>query len=394
MRLPLLVALSLAFFLASGCDDPASAGLDLIEEDARPLTARLAPEGIQTRTDTALTGTRPRILAGGYASSSFGTVYARAHTDFAQAFNPADVDVQVERVTIELPIVYAAGDTTTVDRVRLFSIPSDWDANDRAATEEVSLGDEIQLRESDALVEATDSLLVLELPSEWVADNDELLVDTSFADAFHGFALDFGPDAETVYGFQMSSSGARMTAYAPEDTLRYVVQTADQELRTFTYFEREDIPDAALVRDGALLKSRFELPLPDSLLNSGLGRFGLTVYLQELEEPAGVALALPDELALIGIRQDGTEALLASGEQASDPTTLEDGSEAVGYLFSSSTSGTLRGAIQQRLLDEAPWFDAFEVRPFLGNDLSISAGRVPDADLDPIRAELIVARGR
>lgn len=353
--------LLLLALLLGACEDPSNVGIDLVGGGQDTVSvARLAlPIGRDT-TAADLTGgtlsgtalTQSRVLAGRAVHPTLGTVDARGYLDFGRPSTlPAGfLDRTIIAVELVLQRDYAYGSTNGPSALRLYDAAEEF----APITNNVTASADSAVAEGGFVtgfsVSATDSIVTVALPAEWVAANDAVLRDSTFGADFHGFLLRAPDDGNgAVYGFK--TSAARMRVYTAQDTVTYPAVDVHTQI---TKTGGAPSPDYVVLQDGSGRPLTLELPvaridsmdLRDRALT--IGRFRLTVDSEALEalRAGGFEIDLPGAITLVGQRGTSADPLAQATLQE-----VEDG-EAT-YTF------PLTAVLQDVLLRGESLYDQF-----------------------------------
>jgi len=243
-----LAGILLVLTLAA-CEDPSGVGLSLIgESGGEPVAsefpvAQMSERDANDITGGTVAGGLPRVLAGRVEDPLLGTIGATGYVDFQSPGGISDAfrNGTVTSAEIRLNRDYAYGDTASTIQLQILEMVDEWSAVGLTADSVLNSGEGV------ATVEylASDTLVVLPLPAEWVEANDAILRSTTFNDDFHGFGVrPVGGGA--VSGFHLASAVLRVATES--DTVNYVSN------RGFTSIEREagpGLPDRIAIQDGA-----------------------------------------------------------------------------------------------------------------------------------------------
>lgn len=346
----LLVLLILCALAA--CDDPSNVGLGLVgEEGGAPETATLPLGSATTVADDTLddvTGAAPRVLAGAVLDPLVGRITADATIDVAST--STDDHEEVSAATLELTPNYVYGDTLAPVRLRLRDMPEDFDPADLTA--DTTLEAAAPIREFT--FQPTDTLVTVDLPPSWVRDNSEVLLDTAFAENFHGFRLE-AVSEEAVVGF---AGTAALRVVADDDTLRFGGTSGN---KTFTHIETDrsqatTTEGRLLLQDGTGLDVRFDISRGDMLeafggaaaLNRSMLRFPVD---EDPPRPASSFIRpAPEAVVLFGFTDAQPEGIAITRLTVTNGGVLEAADE------------RLRSALQSLLAEETA-FKSFRLQP-------------------------------
>lgn len=262
---PVTAGLFLLFLTA--CEDPSNVGIGLVgEQGGEPVSVVVPASSFENQTYDDETGGSARVIAGIVNDPALGSISAKGYIDFSI---PAGVpsgfrDDPVTRAELRLVNNYVYGDTNATVTLRLFEMPAEWDDEDAPADTSYTIGPQIH----EFSFAATDSLVVVRLPAEWVTAKDTTLRSAAFNTSFHGFHL--APVSENaVIGFNGVSSVFRVVAGT--DSVAY---TLTKSASTFDRSGEPQVPDnMLLVQDGlgpaASIRFDFESA---GVLNSAINR--------------------------------------------------------------------------------------------------------------------------
>ena len=348
---PLIVLLTLTF--AAGCDDPASAGHNLIETDeAGPRLATQRAETIETTPlPPPTTGNQERALAGHVTDPIFGEVNATGYLDYAVSSRPdAFDDAELQSATLLLRNEYAYGDTTAPVTLELRPITADWEASGAPADTSLDAGTPL----TTFSFHPADTLVSVPLPEDWVTDNQDVLLSETFTDDFHGFKFTPTQDVQSVAGFAVLEDDAltsRLRLETEDDTAFYPAS------KTLTELERLSEPSTTAahlpIQAGVGPAVRLDVDLSelaDNALNRGIFRLRADTTALIQQQPEGFVRPLLRTLEVYGVQDDGEETRLALGSLNSEGY----------YVFQSSR---LRSALQAILLGELS-YDHYRVNPY------------------------------
>lgn len=286
-----------------------------------------------------------RALVGIAADPLFGTTAAQGYLDVLPQSVPEGFrDRPVLKATLRLLRSYAYGDTTTAMTVELQQIAEEWSGSEALADTTFPVLDGVITRFD---VSASDSLIEVPMPQEWVEANDATLRNANFSTLFHGFRLRTDATSGAVYGFSGRSS---LELINEQDTVRFVVS------ELFSNIEHEptgNFPDGLLpVQDGTSTGLGVSFVL-DTLgvpaLNTAFLRVNADTLAGQASLPNGFVRPLARELALYGTFDDGTDPVLLS--------TAELDTDTQRYSFSSTLTTSL---LQELILNRTP-VDGFAI---------------------------------
>lgn len=361
----------------SACDDPSSAGLELVGSGEGLLVQTTLPA---TSADTASLSVSPltgglapgsqqssgvsRALMGSVRDPLFGAITATGYLDFSVNEAPPTRfldSATVRSATLELDRSYLYGDSIQTVSVQLRDMPTTWSPSGARADTSLEAGAPIATYQ----LSPADSSFSMELPADWIARNDTTLRSRNFASVFHGFQLH--PEAgNAVVGVQGSSG--RLQVITDQDTVLYPVSQLLTTLRRTPPPEspRHRLPLQSGVGPEVHLPFSFDTTLvvqegekKDTLHTTlkGQGVNGATLYITPdttrlNDTPAQFARPSLQNLSLFGVFPNGDEVLLVNTSERTESGT---------FRFSSPS---LRQALQAVLLGEET-FSHFRLSPAL-----------------------------
>jgi hypothetical protein len=346
------LALAAAPLVLGACQDPSGVGLGLVDEDGGiPGSTVLVADSVVLTTagdaDTGGFGTpgsalqpQNRILVGRVEDPLVGGAEAIAYFDVrAPASLPNGfADRPITSATIRLTRSYLYGDTTATLRLALSEIASGWIPIGLPADTGFVTGPPLVTQD----VVVADTLIEFPLPPSWITANDLDLRSDSSAAAIDGFQLRVdgaAPLPGVVIGLQTSTDTDVLSSLRlinDRDTVDFPV------FEVFTSLTRTGDatppPDRILLRAGLneVVALHFDVENLDTLAVAGAA-IQLDID-RSLTDTPGFRRPIPTELALLGVREDSTRALLARARLPDDEDT---------YTF---TSATLTSAIQRAVL--------------------------------------------
>ena len=288
-RLALLCGAALLAFAA--CDDPSTVGAGVGPnplEGGAPVTLDVAPSTFDTVNEPSTTGNNNplqswRMLLGQVNDPLAGTVSANSYFDVVgRATLPNDFyELPPEQLTAQIKMVrsYTHGDTTGTVDVAVYDLTEEMDVV--GATSDQTFPS-ASAPFHTASYATNDSLVTIDLPTEWIADNIEVLRDTTdgganFNEDFHGFRL-VAEGGDAVNGF--GRTGVRLELGGVPDSVSTVLYSTNS---VFTHIERTNAPAPPANREvlvdgvGKDLTFAFDFgasPL-DTLANASVNRVDL-----------------------------------------------------------------------------------------------------------------------
>lgn len=300
MRIPWLSAFLVGGALLvsiTACDDASNVGLGVgpdslqggepVTLDVVPSldTSSVAPQtGLELRPGIGAGRDTWRFLAGRVNDPVGGTIEAHGYFDLlGRSFLSAPLlDADVDSLDAELRLLptYVHGDTSSTIDLRVFELAEEAEMNGARADTTFPVANEV----TSTTLAPTDSLVEIDLPRSWLADNLESLRDTTdggtnFEESFHGFRLVASNQANAVVGFSSTTIILRLRHTGRGTTADYL------GFKSFTHVERQNVPpppdDFFVLQDGVGLSLTMDWdfgvnPL-DSLKNSPLNRADILV---------------------------------------------------------------------------------------------------------------------
>ena len=328
---PALLALAFGALTLAACDGASPAGGDLIGEGGDPVVDTLAVgtlsvvEVADVSAGSAL-GSQPtqrRLLAGRAIDPTFGDVTATAYVDFARPALPENFAGRTpSAVSLIVPVsAYTYGDPAASVTLGVAEVTGEWaaDPDSLVAGQAIEVDAPFTTFTVPAAVDSVGSVTV-PLSSSWVVTNDSLLTGSNYVSRFEGLAFVPQEGAAAVRG--LNASGIRLRVFVDGDSLDYFAAEVYTRVETTP-------PTGTAVRDGSGRALQLNLPLgADSLRNSALSQARLVVRLDTVALQAdGITRPVPEQLSLVGVREDSTRAVIssaavASGEVAFTGTTI------------------------------------------------------------------------
>ncbi|MEX0599012.1 MAG: hypothetical protein WD205_00135, partial [Rhodothermales bacterium] len=324
MKRPFQRIFLLALFvglLLSACDDPSNVGEGLIgPQSGIPFTNQFPISDFRPASIFQPDNLAPRVLAGRVEDPALGTYTVRGYVDII-AVTSAGLRAQpVERAEIQLTPTYVYGDTTSEVTLAIREVLEEWDQEGLPTDTSFSVGPVIR----EFTFHPTDSVVVVELPSDWVAEHDAIIRDVDFGELFHGFRLD-PISGNAVVGFGPNRTG--LFAVTSEDS------TALPAGQSYQHVERSASiappPDRILMQAGSGPGAAFSVNLSDvDLRTSSVNRASIeiwtdTVTVQQDLPPHFVRPTL-DALDLYGITETGNASLIGRSSLDDDGRLVFD----------------------------------------------------------------------
>lgn len=242
LRLLIVVMIGTVALSLSACDDPTSVGLDIIgDRGGTPQVHDLPPLDLSASHVPQVTGNNERTLLGYLDDPLLGTARGHAYVDFATPIGAGDFhNGTVDHAAVLLDRDYIVGDTTGNFTITLYDMADDW--NPQGATADTSFARSSPI--SSYTVSATDTLVTLELPSDWVARNDTTLRSPAFSNVFHGFYFE-ATQGNAVIGF--TPDGTFLRAAAGADTALFAMA---KNLTAIEHEAPQDLPPDRVIVQG------------------------------------------------------------------------------------------------------------------------------------------------
>ncbi len=304
MRFSLVCAVLLAGSLLSltACDDSSDVGLGVGPdplEGGEPKTLEVSPDSQSVTTDPPVTGRSLeqgtwRFLTGRVEelpqTENDYTVHAEGYVDFlGRTSLPDEIGTaNAEDLSAELRLTrnYLHGDTTSALDVRVYDLTEEAEMSQATADTTFSAEAEPILSTS---ISPTDSLVTIDLPSEWIEEHLDVLQNTAdgggaFSEDFHGFKLN-ASQGNVVVGFSSTAATLRLTHEADS------VSTDFQGIKSFTHVDPSNFSfssdDYWLLQDGIgrgfSMGWNFDAPPLDTLKNAPLNRAEIFVPIDSTE---------------------------------------------------------------------------------------------------------------
>ena len=344
------------FVLATGCDSPTGAGLELAGgRTGDPVSFDVPPSTFENGPVKDITGGAIRALSGSVDDNLFGSVSSIGYLDFelGTSLTTNFATGPVTSVKLTLGVDYLYGDTTVTSTVSLVDLADEWLDTGVSSDTLLTPGSEVM----QSTFSPADSLWAFELPQTWIAENDTTLRSVFFNTAFHGFQLST-LSTGLVAGFSTISSSLEIISGG--DTLNFDVG------KSLTNVEKITSPIPAerhiMIQDG----SRIGVSLyvddsnSDSLSKSVLSKASLVVVADTLasESPLpNFVRPTVKQLEFYGTTSSGLDVQIRVA-------TIDDDGR---FVFDSEL---YRDVLQQQL-SGAPLFESFFLRgPVSDNTLN------------------------
>lgn len=346
---PVLVALTVGV-AAAGCEDPSNVGLGLIgESGGDPVRMHLPsferPYDYEpsltsnVRTSLGYSAGAVRVLAGTVNDPLFGTIAAKGYIDVTLSSSQSSDyrNGTITSVQLELQPNYVYGDSVATTSVVISEMQEAWPST--AMTSDTTLPAGVEITRVDFSY-ANDTSLVVDFPEEWFSSRSAVLLSANILDEFHGFELST-TDPAAVVGFDATSGIVHIVT---------TTGTADLVIsKIFTHLDRSgdgNIPDGrAAIQDGIGQNLSFSFDFQaDSIQGAGISRavIELTVDQASMDDvPENFYRPAPTQYDFLGVREDGSVALLRSAVLGADNT--------IRFVSSSAAAGesTIVRIIQQ-----------------------------------------------
>ncbi len=337
LRSCLLVAV-VSFSLLSGCDDPSSVGLELVGgSKGEPIDFSVVPSTFLNEPGRDVTGARARVLVGVVDDPVAGSISAAGYLDFSPVGTRSEAfqNGPVTEVSLRLKTDYIYGDTLQEGSLFVYDIAAEFAELGFPADSTIDIGGVV----TQTAFNPTDSLVIVNIPSNWIAVNDTTLRSSTAATAFHGFQLT-ATDVNSIVGF---TSGSVMRVVSGGDSLDFQIELSA------TTSERLTPPtpsaDRLIVQDtgGPTIGLDLELDtdtLSDAVINRIVLQLFTDVSLLETQTPSNFVRPPATSFDLIAVTKDSALVFLAVA------TVSEDGE----VKFASDL---LRTTYQGRLFDNS-----------------------------------------
>lgn len=328
------------------CEDPTNVGLGLVGDDSgQPLTEALPLDAFAPADEVGIVDNLGQVLAGRVDDPSFGTTNATAYFD-VRTNTSQTIEYRngpVERAILELETSYVYGDTLSELTFALHEVLDEFTGFQSTEDSIPTVGPEL-LQFS---MMPTDEVVAIDLPDSWVDQYDADLRTPDFGQAFAGFQLRH-VEGNAVVGFHnVITQETRIRSIVGEDTVNFV---AEKSITTLAREAEATLPvDRIGIQDGIGPKISFNFAI-DSLQGVSLNRAAIRLQTDDeaLETPTNFFRPAIENLALHGVLNDSSSALLAIG------SLNDDGA----YNF---VSETFHAVLQQFLLGGTP-YERYEIR--------------------------------
>lgn len=335
-RLGGFLAAAFGVLFLAACEDPSAVGLTILDPGETDPRARVFPAEATLDSLTDATGfsvpagatLNARALAGRVEDPLFGTVTAIGYLDFGRPLSLPSTyfNAPIERVILRLRPDYRYGESEATTAFDLFEVQADWNASTLASDTTLAVRDR---RLASFEVAPGDSLVHVELPSDWVAERDSVFRATIFDSGFHGFQVRPREDSRAALGFSGTSSLLALAdrGEVEPDTVAF------SATQVFTYAERDVVgaappPNLFPLQDGTGIGLHLEFGL-DTLTVAP----AVTAAFVRLEADtslvtgtAGFVRPMARTLTLYGLSDNAPP--IAVGQAVLDPGTQT-------YVFSS-----------------------------------------------------------
>lgn len=355
---PICVLALLAGLFLAACEDPSNVGEGLIgPQSGIPLTDQYPVNDLRPATVIQPDNLAPRVLAGQVDDPSLGTYTVQGYLDVTAVTSAGFRAQPLERVEIHLTPTYVYGDTTSQVTLAIRDVLEAWDQAGLSTDTSFSVGPVIR----EFTFQPTDSLVIVELPSDWVSEHDEIIRDVNFGELYHGFRLD-PVSGNAVVGFGPNSTG--LFAVTPEDSTASPAGTSYQHVARSS--PAAPPPDRFLIQAGNGPGLAFSIHLSDidlgeRAVNRASIEFWADTVTVHQELPPHFVRPTLDALDLFGINQSGNATLIGRSSLDDDGRLVFD-------------SPSVAGALERQLLG-AVTFDHYELRIPDPNTLTGSEGQ-------------------
>ena len=350
LRHPALSFFSLAaiFLFFSGCEDPSSVGLDLVDDGGG--TAMVNEIVLDTVTSIDARGIRDnanQTLAGQVNDPLLGEVASRGFIDFLynSVQSTAYREGTVERIIFRINLTYVYGDTLEPVTFALHDVLEEFSGIATSPDSIPGIGPEI----TQFTFNPSDTLVLVEMPAEWVASQDQNFRDNAaFADVFNG--LHIAPvSGNAVVGLaNRSNSQTAMISIVDSDSVSF---SATKGISVYDRISEPNLPeDRLLIQSGIGPNIRLDLDL-EAFKDNGLNRAVIRLESDTLgfNDTPGFVRPVARDMVLWGVFPDSAEQVLGNAP-LSDEGLLD------------FNSATMQDIFQAIILSEDP-FSHYEIRP-------------------------------
>jgi hypothetical protein len=191
-----------------------------------------------------------RFLVGGVDDPLVGRIEADGYVDLdsTDAVSATMQNAGADTLEAELRFTtsYLHGDSTSALQVQLFDLVREEDMG--RAPADTSFDTEAQAITTSS-VSPTDSLVTLSLPSSWIAEHKDVLLNPSanLEEEFHGLKIAGTTSSEAVVGFNYGTATLRIRTASRSDSVDYQLEQA------FTHIERSGRPSVSLEEGSEVL---------------------------------------------------------------------------------------------------------------------------------------------
>ncbi len=351
MRIPIALTIVVIAAAGTGCDNPTSVGVELIDaRSGAPEVVEIVPSLVPDPDVPDITGTARRVLLGQVDDPLLGAARAKAVIDFVvdpQLLPPVGfADSTVTAVELLLVRNYVYGDTTSTLEITISEVPTAWDES--VASAQIPVGDPI----TTAAVGYTDTVAV-SMPAEWVSANNQTLRSTNWVASFHGLHVE-ASSGDMILGFSSTfssmwvTSGAGSTRFATSRSLTMTESAASS-----------NTPEGLVaLTDGSGIALRIGIDFEaEGLSGSTLARVAMRLPFDSLaltgQTPANFFRPQLSTLELAGVNSEGVTQPIATG-------TREDGA----LVFDSAL---LRLTFQDAMIGSSPYEKFVVIGPLIQN---------------------------
>ncbi len=295
----------------TACDDPSNVGLGLVgDQGGRPQLATASVTAFERDEYRRPENIPERVLAGRVVDPVIGTVTAQGYFDVTPVSSSGFRQGTVQSAELRLLPTYIYGDTTAELTLSVRPVLEEW--SDSGLPIDTSFSVDEVIREFT--FHPSDSLVVVPLPSEWVAAYDEVLRSSQFSEQFHGFRLDY-------------VSGNAVVGIGPTSTSLFARTASDSVAlplgKAYSALQKEEPPNFPAgrlpVQVGVGPEARFIIEFDDEIASSAINSISLTFH-ADTSVPADPGFHRPPlrVLDLYGIVEGGGGVLLSRGNLDDD----------------------------------------------------------------------------